>query len=85
MGWNYTNKRPSQLGSLGIALTALGVVMLVFGIWHFQLNRTLLDFDAPQLTTARHRALALPAAFGMAVLIGGATVAVFARRQQRNQ
>ena len=46
MGWNYTNKGISQLGSVGVAVIALGVLMLVFGVWHFNWNRELVEFGA---------------------------------------
>jgi uncharacterized membrane protein HdeD (DUF308 family) len=84
MGWKYTNRKPSQLGPVGIAMTALGAVMLVFGVWHFHWNHALMDSGTMQVSTAQYRAMAMPAVFGLAVLIGGAVVAISARRQHRH-
>jgi len=83
MVWQYSHRGRSQLKSVGIAVVALGVIMLVFGAWHWHWNHELTESSTLYVTAARYRAMALPAVFGLAVLIGGTSAMFIARRRQR--
>lgn len=83
MGWNYTNKGLSQHRTIGTAVLGLGLLMLVFGVWHFIWNRELVEIGAAQVPAAKYRELALPATFGGAVAISGILVRRAARSRHR--
>ena len=82
MGWNYTNKGLNQSGAVGTALAALGVLMVIFGIWHFSWNRELVEMHTNRVSPARYREMALPATFGLAVLVSGVMVMIASRRRR---
>ena len=81
MAWNYTNKGLNRWRPVGAALVALGVLMSIFGVWHFIWNREVVELYTDGPSPARYRALALPAAFGLTVLIGGVAVLLKARHR----
>lgn len=83
MVWQYSHRGRSQLKSVGAAMAALGIVMLVFGAWHWHWNRELTELGTLNVSAARYRTMALPAVFGLAVLIGGTSAMLIARRRQR--
>lgn len=82
MGWQYTNKGLNQSGTVGAVLAALGVLMVIFGIWHFIWNRELVEMHTNRVSPARYREMALPATFGLAVLISGVMVLIASRRRR---
>lgn len=83
MVWQYSHKGRSQLNSVGVAVAALGVFMLIFGSWLWYWNHGLTESSTLYVTAARYRAMALPAVFGLAVLIGGTSAMWIARRRER--
>ena len=83
MEWDYSHTGRSQMKSVGAAMAALGVIMLVFGAWHWNWNRELAEFNSLHVSAARYREMALPAAFGLAVLAAGTSLLVIAVRRQR--
>lgn len=83
MGWNYTNKGLSQHKTIGTAVLGLGLLMLVFGVWHFNWNRELVETGMSQVPAARYREMALPATFGIVVVISGILVMYAARSRHR--
>jgi len=67
--------------TVGIVLVVLGILALVYGGVNYNRNRTVLEMGSMKITATEHKSIAVPAAVGVVVLVGGVALLVVDRRR----
>ena len=66
---------------LGIVLVALGIFVLVYGGFHYDRNRTVLDVGPIKATATEHHSIPVPPITGVVAIVGGLVLFVIPRRR----
>jgi uncharacterized membrane protein YidH (DUF202 family) len=66
---------------IGIILVVLGILALVYGGFSYNKNRTVLEMGSVSVTATEHKSIAVPAAVGVVVLVGGVALLVVDKRR----
>jgi uncharacterized membrane protein YidH (DUF202 family) len=67
--------------TIGIILVVLGILALVYGGFSYNKNRTVLEMGSVSVTATEHKSIAVPAAVGVVVLVGGVALLVVDKRR----
>jgi len=67
--------------TIGIVLVVLGILVLVYGGFNYNKDRTVLHMGSMNVTATEHRSIAIPAVAGVVVLIGGIAFLVVGTRR----
>jgi hypothetical protein len=67
--------------TIGIILTVIGVLALVYGGINYNKNRTVLEVGSMKVTATEHKSIPVPAVAGGVVLLGGIALLVVSSRR----
>ena len=67
--------------TIGIVLVIIGVLALVYGGIDYSRNRTVMQVGSMEIKASEHNSISIPAAAGLAILIGGAAFLVMGARR----
>ncbi len=67
--------------AIGIVLAALGVLALIYGGFHYNRDRTVLQMASMKVTATEHKSIPVPAVAGLVALIGGVALVVVGQRR----